>query len=188
MEFLSRKHPAMYRHCVRVAILADKLADELALDDASKRALIIGSFLHDVGVGLFPSELWIPQAKLTSEQLNIRLLHAQAGADLMRSHSELGPEVLEIIRHHHEHYDGSGYPDGLAGEKIPYLARVCAVLDDFDRLVNDSFESGGQPCRVAQAREGIREGAGTRYDEAIVEAFMDIPVSVLQLYVLSPPV
>ncbi|WP_234340276.1 HD-GYP domain-containing protein [Gorillibacterium timonense] len=180
MEFLSRKYPATYRHCVRVAILAEKLADGMAIGEEEKKKLVIGCFLHDVGKGLLPTELWNQQASLSPEQWDTLKLHPNAGADLIRTSSELNPDILGIIRHHHEHWDGTGYPSGLKGEEIPYLARICAVLDAFDSMVSE--HPYAEMKSLDEAKEELVRCSSTQFDETIVQAFLQLPNSMLGIY------
>lgn len=180
MEFLSRKIPAAYRHCVRIAILAEKVADCLELCEQDKNKLVIGCFLHDVGKGLFPVELWDQSIPLVPEQLETVKLHPAVGADLIRASSELSPDILDIIRCHHESWDGTGYPDGLAGEDIPYLARICAVLDAFDASVAEQpYE---KMSSLDRAKEELVRYSYVQLDGKIVQAFLRLPNSLLDIY------
>jgi len=180
MKFLADKHPATYRHCVRVAIMAEKLANCLAMNEDDKGKLVIGCFLHDVGKGLLPIELWNQKEALSREQWQTVRLHSTVGSDLMQANSALGPEILDVIRHHHENWDGTGYPDGLAGEEIPYLARVCAVVAAFDSMLTEyPYVKMGS---LEEAKQELVRSSGTQFDSRIVQAFLKLPNAMLDIY------
>ena len=123
-------------HCERLAQLAVALGRELALDADDLKTLRRGGYLHDIGKLGIPDAVLLKPGTLTPEEWDVMRQHVDIGVEICSPLRSLKP-VLPIIRHHHERWDGSGYPDGLAGEEIPYLARVFQVVDVFDALTSD---------------------------------------------------
>jgi putative two-component system response regulator len=122
-------------HCERLAFISVAMGIEMGLDRGELVTLYRGGFLHDVGkVGIPDSILFKPSA-LTAEEWAIMRRHTTRGEEICRHLTSLKP-VLPIIRHHHERWDGGGYPDGLSGEQIPQLARIVQVADVYDALVS----------------------------------------------------
>lgn len=122
-------------HCERLAFLAVALGIALGLRRPQLVTLYRGGYLHDIGkVGIPDSILFKPGA-LTPEEWSIMRSHAVRGEEICRHVKSFGP-VLPIIRHHHERWDGSGYPDGLRGDQIPQLARILQTVDIYDALAS----------------------------------------------------
>jgi HD-GYP domain-containing protein (c-di-GMP phosphodiesterase class II) len=150
-------------HAQRVTDYALLLAEELGLGEAERQLLRIGTPLHDLGkVGVRDAVLRKPGRLTPEEAVEVRAQIVR-GASLLEQVPSLAA-LTPIVRNVHEHWDGSGYPDGLAGEGIPLLARVVAVADAFDAMTTN------QPYRVAlpleRALEEIGNGAGTQFDPA----------------------
>lgn len=123
-------------HCERLAITTLALGMSMGLDHTSLVALYRGAFLHDIGKVGIPDSILLKRGKLTPNEWTVMRSHPVSGAEICSHLKSLGP-VLSIIRHHHERWDGSGYPDGLRGEVIPLLARVLQVADIFDALTSE---------------------------------------------------
>jgi len=123
-------------HCERVAEYASALARAVGYDELTMFWFRIGAVLHDVGKIAVPSEILNKPGRLTPEERVIMEQHAAAGAELLSS-IEFPWDLLPMVRGHHERWDGSGYPDGLAGEEIPLSARIVCVADVFDALTTD---------------------------------------------------
>jgi putative two-component system response regulator len=156
----------MEGHTDRLAALALELGRLSGVAAADLEALEIGAVLHDVGkIGIRDSILLKPGA-LTRGERTAMEAHAEIG-DEMLAPLELLQQVRPIVRHHHERWDGAGYPDGLAGEEIPILARIVSVADSIEAM------SGPRSYRVARGLAGVvRElelGSGSQWDPAIVE-------------------
>lgn len=120
-------------HCERLASYSIALAHALGLPKHEQLALFRGGYLHDIGKISIPDSILFKRGLLTEEEWEIMRQHTTRGEDICRPMKTLAP-VLPIIRSHHERWDGSGYPDGLAGEDIPLLARVMQVADIYDAL------------------------------------------------------
>lgn len=169
-RLLEAKDPELVRHANRVNFYCSLLAEHLNLSKADREALEIGACLHDIGkVGMEGSVRSIP-LKLNGEDREFRR-HADIGARMTQSLS-LPPEVTGIIRHHHEYYDGSGYPEGLRGEDIPYLARIVCLANEFDWLLTKRSEH--DPLVQKEAREFVRSQAGIRFDPKLAKLFAQV--------------
>ncbi len=122
-------------HCERLSFISVALGIALGLDRVSLLALHRGGYLHDVGKVGIPDAILFKPGKLTEEEWVTMRSHPARGEDICRHLTALGP-VLPIIRHHHERWDGSGYPDGLRGNQIPLLARILQIADIYDALTS----------------------------------------------------
>jgi putative nucleotidyltransferase with HDIG domain len=159
-------------HIRRVQKNAMQLAGALGIsDEAQLRALEAAALLHDTGKLAIPEHILNKPDKLTPTEFEMMKLHSTIGADILAPIDFPYP-VVPIVRHHHENWDGSGYPDGLRGEDIPIGARIIAVVDCFDALTSD------RPYRRALSAERalriIQDATGTMYDPAVVAALMRI--------------
>jgi len=166
---LDAKDTYTYGHSERVARIAVELGRELGLTGDQLGDIYLSGLLHDVGkIGIKDSVLR-KQGPLTREEREHIQEHVTIGywilADL-RQIRNLLPGVL----YHHEHYDGTGYPDGLAGENIPLLARILAVADAYDAMNHDRPYRDAMPYR--RVEEILAEGAGTQWDKQVVDAFV----------------
>ena len=138
------------RHCERVAHGGVMLGIALGLDRPSLLALYCGGYLHDVGKVGIPDSILLKAGRLTGEEWSVMRTHPLRGEEICRHLRSLGP-VLPIIRHHHERWDGSGYPDGLSGERIPLLARVLQVVDVFEALTSQRpYKPAYPPVKALQ--------------------------------------
>lgn len=122
-------------HCERLAFLAVALGVTLGLDQSSLLILYRGGFLHDIGKVGIPDAILFKPTKLTAQEWAMMQTHTTRGVEICR-HLQSLQGVLPLIRSHHERWDGSGYPDGLAGEQIPLLARVLQFADIYDALTS----------------------------------------------------
>lgn len=160
-------------HCDRVAEYADRIAQAYGLSVEMRMCIRYGSWLHDCGKIGIPEAILNQQGALTAEQREIVRNHCQWGADVARL-AKLADGVVNVILHHHENYDGSGYPAGLSGEAIPLEARIVAVADTYDSVTTD------RPYQKGMSREqGLAVLArlrGTRFDPAITDLFLGLQV------------
>jgi putative nucleotidyltransferase with HDIG domain len=159
-------------HIRRVQKNAMRLARELNItDEAELRALEAAALLHDTGKLAIPEHILNKPDKLTAAEFETMKQHSRIGAEILSS-IEFPFPVVPIVRHHHENWDGSGYPDGLRGEEIPIGARILSVVDCFDALTSD------RPYRRAfsldKALSVIRERRGAMYDPAVVDALLRV--------------
>jgi len=163
-------HAGTAQHSERVGAMARAVGVELALVGAELEVLHWAGLLHDIGKLAVPEEILNKSGRLTSHEWVVIKRHPSVGGDLLRTIS-LGLEpVAAAVRAHHERWNGSGYPDGLAGRCIPLAGRIVAVADVYDALTHprsyrpDAFAS-------ASAIEHLTTGAGHLYDPDVVDAF-----------------
>ncbi len=159
------------KHAERVAAYGIEIARALGLHRPDAPELEFGFLLHDIGKVAVPDAILYKPGALTDDERALMARHPAVGAEIVGG-IEFLSEAAEIVRCHHERWDGSGYPDGLAGEEIPMAARVFAVADVLDALTTD------RPYRAAfslrQARAMIAEESGTHFDPEVVDAFNTI--------------
>jgi HD-GYP domain-containing protein (c-di-GMP phosphodiesterase class II) len=165
------KDPTTRAHLARTHDYAAALAQVVDADLASDHCLRYGFLLHDVGKVGVPEAILNKPGPLDEEEWLIMRMHPELGVQMVSGIKSLGPAV-EVIRSHHERWDGCGYPAGLVGEEIPLSARIFSVCDAFDAMTSD------RPYRSAlsfeQAVEEIMTGAGTQFDPSTAEAFVSI--------------
>lgn len=155
-------------HCQRVAFLACVLADSTGMDSRSLFWFRLGALLHDIGKIIVPTDVLNKVGELTDEEWKIMKRHPVAGLELV-SDIDFPGDVRAIIRNHHERWDGKGYPDGLAGEDIPFAARILCVADVYDALTSTrSYRPGMTPPHAAKA---MRASEG-QFDPDLLEKFL----------------
>ena len=135
-QAVEQRDPYTGQHCQRLASASVMLGEALGLPNSDLLALYRGGYLHDIGKISIPDAILFKQGLLTSEEWSVMRSHPLRGEEICRPMKSLWP-VLPIIRNHHERWDGSGYPDGLAGDDIPLLARILQVADIYDALVTE---------------------------------------------------
>jgi ribonuclease P protein subunit RPR2 len=160
------------KHAERVSAYALLIAEAAGLEMADDREIEFGFLLHDVGKVAVPDAILFKPGRLTSEERLVVEQHPVTGFQIVREIDFLG-QARDVIRHHHERYDGTGYPDRLAGDTIPLAARVFAVADVFDALTTQ--RPYRTPSPIAEARGMIEMGSGSHFDPAIIAAFNEIP-------------
>lgn len=158
-------------HNYRVTLYAVALAEAMGLSDKEVANIVIGAFLHDVGKIGIPDHILLKPGKLTPEEFEVMKTHAPQGADIVAGNPWV-KDAMDIIRHHHEWFDGTGYPDGLRGETIPRRARVFAVVDVFDALT--SVRPYKRAMALPEAIAMLQEGSGRHFDPEAVAAFIPI--------------
>lgn len=158
-------------HSERVTAYAEEIAKEIGLDEDEIKNLRLAGLLHDIGkIGTYDHLLDKP-SKLTTEEFEIVKKHPAQGAEILKEIKQL-KDIIPLIRHHHERFDGRGYPDGLRGENIPLGARILHVADSFDSMTAD------RPYRPAPGLEyaisEFKKYAGLQFDPQVVEAFLRV--------------
>lgn len=156
-------------HTDRVCHLAEAIAREMGWPQERFPQLWLGCILHDIGKIGVPDVILQKQGPLTREEFELMKSHTTGGARIVQSIPYLKPAIPYIL-HHHEKFDGSGYPHGLKGNEIPIEARLLAVVDTFDAIISDRPYRRGRGVAVALAE--IQAHAGTQFDPTVVEAFM----------------
>lgn len=168
------------RYALRLAAAVDSLYDRQRtlhplrprLTPGDLRDLALGALLHDIGKVGIPDHILHKPGPLTDEEMTIIRRHPVIGAELLYGLPVVAA-ALPVVLHHHERWDGQGYPDGLTGEEIPLAARIFAVCDALDSMTSDRPYRRARPMGVA--REEIQRAAGTQFDPTVVEAFLEIP-------------
>lgn len=165
-------------HSRNVSVLCAALARQLNLTEETIETVRIGGLLHDIGkIGISESILHKP-GHLTAEELAIMRAHPAIGARILSPIATLAA-VIPLVRHHHERWDGQGYPERLTAEEIPLGARIIAICDAYESMVSDRpYCSGlGHDGAVRQ----LTAGAGTQFDPTLVEAFLSMPVAPIRV-------
>lgn len=170
-DVVEAKDPYTRGHCETASRYARLIGRELQMDEEQRSALCYAALLHDVGkIGITDGILHKPGPLLPEERKLVEA-HVRIGYDLLRSVPVL-EDVADIVLHHHERYDGSGYPQGLSGEEIPMGARVVAVVDSYCAMLDKRAYK--QPYTEEYARGELRDCAGTQFDPTVVDAFMRV--------------
>ena len=164
------------QHAERVAAYGLRIADAHGTQMAQNPQVEFGFLLHDVGKVAIPDGILFKPEPLDAGERSLMERHVEIGWDILRGVDWLGEAKL-VVRHHHERWDGAGYPDGLAGDAIPLPARIFAVADTLDALTTERPYRPGKT--FAAARDIIAEGAGTQFDPGVVEALVRVPDAVL---------
>lgn len=161
-------------HCKRVTAFTLAIAKALKVDVSQLPEIARGAFLHDIGKMAIPDQILRKPGPLTPEEQQIMRTHCAIGYDML-SRVPFLRDVAKIVLAHQEHYDGSGYPNGLKGEDIPLGARIFAVADTLDAMTSD------RPYRSAlsleQAKAEIARCSGTQFDPKVAAAFLSLPDS-----------
>jgi putative two-component system response regulator len=157
-------------HCDRLSQLAAQLGKHLNLDAEAVKALRRAGYLHDIGKIAVPDAVLLKPGRLDEDEWRIMRAHVEIGVKICAPLRTLRP-ALPIIRHHHERSNGTGYPDALAGDQIPLLARVFQVVDVFDALTNDRPYRKALPVEEALAVQREETSRGW-WDRNVFEAFV----------------
>lgn len=168
-EAIDARDPYTHGHSRRVTDFSLAIADEMGLSDGEKEALQIAALLHDVGkIGINDNILRKP-GRLSPEERREIEKHPVVGAKIL-STIDLLRDIVPVVLHHHERFDGSGYPEHKSGPEVPLLARIIAVADAFDAMTSDRPYRKAMPDE--EAIEEIRKEAGRQFDLEVVEAFV----------------
>jgi HD-GYP domain-containing protein (c-di-GMP phosphodiesterase class II) len=166
---IDAKDPYTCGHSERVARIAVRLGEEMKLSRGENSDLYLAGLLHDVGKIGIRDEVLLKQGPLTAEEFTHMKEHPVLGDRIVSNVTRLA-YLRPGVRGHHERFDGSGYPDGLAGESIPQMARILAVADSCDAMMSARRYRGAIP--PARIEEIMRGGSGTQWDPQIVESFL----------------
>jgi putative nucleotidyltransferase with HDIG domain len=184
---LEAKDAITSQHTEEVVRLAVGVAAELELDLEAIRSAELGAVLHDIGKVRVPESILNKPGPLTDEEWAVMKTHPEIGEHILRPIQSL-QNILPVVRHHHERWDGTGYPDGLSGRAIPLGARIVAVCDAYRAMTEN------RPYRAAlsgsEARAELEAGAGTQFDEDCVTALfqaLDRRDAVAEVVPLRPP-
>ncbi|MDO8963501.1 MAG: response regulator [Coriobacteriia bacterium] len=160
-------------HVVRMGLLCERLGSAVGMAPSDCELLLNAGPMHDIGKIGIPDAILLKPGKLTPEEWDVMKTHTTIGADLLADgHSELTQFACVMALSHHERWDGSGYPNGLAGEQIPLLARICGLCDVFDALISDRPYK--KAWSVEDAGAHIRDEGGQHFDPNLAELFVEI--------------
>jgi len=166
---IDAKDRTTQRHIRRVQMYAVQLGKALGISAGELEALKAGSLLHDIGKLAVPEHILCKPGPLTREETEKMRIHPRIGVEILETINFPFP-LTEVVRSHHEKWDGTGYPDCLKGEEIPMTARILAVVDCYDALTSD--RPYRKPLSAEEALKYVRDEAGTSYDPKVVEALV----------------
>jgi putative nucleotidyltransferase with HDIG domain len=170
-EAVDRRDPYTSQHSQRVAEYVKKIAEGLNLSPWEIESLVWAASIHDLGKIDVPEEILSKPSHLDNDEWEIVRKHPAVGADIVAQIS-FHPTARDIIRHHHEWFDGSGYPNGIGGDKLPLGARILTVADAFEAMTSDRPYRPALSHQAAVAELGA--GKGTQFDPVIVDTFLSI--------------
>jgi diguanylate cyclase (GGDEF)-like protein/putative nucleotidyltransferase with HDIG domain len=159
------------KHSEDVTEFALWMAESLGYSDEDKQSLRTGGLLHDVGKIGVPDEILRKPGRLDEEEYTVMKQHPTLGALIVGGISGM-ENIIDIVKHHHEHYNGAGYPDGLVGEDIPFNARLVAIADAMSAMTTDRPYRKGMSIQVALSR--IKEAIGTQFDPQLADIFIRV--------------
>lgn len=169
---LERRDLETKGHTDRVVAMAEHLAEYVGLTETERQAFRWGAYLHDIGKMALPDRILFKPGRLTPEEFALVRQHARIGFEMVAELPFLPAAACELVRHHHERWDGQGYPDNLSGDEIPLLARMFSMVDVYDAL------SSKRPYKPAwpreQALQTVREGVGSDFDPEMGAAFLEM--------------
>jgi PAS domain S-box-containing protein len=157
-------------HMDRVVELSQRFASEVGLDDEESQALTWGAYLHDLGKIGLPDTVLFKPGSLSGDEADRKNLHTLNGVAMIRDIPFLPTGTRQVVRNHHERWDGGGYPDALAGNEIPLLARMFSFVDVYDALTSERPYKAA--WSMARARQEIERNSGTQFDPSLVKPFL----------------
>lgn len=174
---LESKDPYLKGHSARVSLYTGEIATVMALEPSDIVLFSRAGMLHDLGKLVIMDNILLKPRQLTEEEFELIRSHPVVGDKILKPLRFLSCEA-KAVRHHHERYDGKGYPDALKGEDIPFIARVVTVADAFDAMTSDRPYRAKRPIVAAVAE--VTRGARTQFDPLVAEAFVTIPIARLE--------
>ena len=175
LSMVGRHHDRSYRHCLFVTGFAVAFAQHLGMRESDQRRLVRAALLHDVGKAFIPVSLLEKPGKLTEEETEIVRRHPQLGFEALADEGDFPPEMLDVVLHHHEYLDGTGYPHGLTASRISDIVRLTTIVDVYAALVEE--RSYRLPFTRAKAFS-IMEEMGGRLDQQLVQAFRPVALGI----------
>ena len=165
------KDPYTRGHSDRVSAYSVLIGEKLGLSEEDTKTLRIGGLFHDIGKIGIPDSILLKEARLTDDEYSQIKNHPSIGAHILQN-ATIFKDIIPIVKHHHERYDGNGYPGRLKGEEIPYFARIAAVADTFDAMTSKRSYRNALPLNVV--KDEIEKCSGTQFDPEIAKVFLDI--------------
>lgn len=170
-QTVEAKDPYTRGHSDRVSEYSVLIGKKLGLDEKTLHILKIGGLFHDIGKIGIPDSILLKESKLSDEEYSQIKNHPMIGVHMLGD-AAIFTDILPIVKHHHERYDGRGYPSQLVGEDIPYVARIAAVADTFDAMTSKRSYRDSLPIDAVRAE--IERCSGTQFDPNIAKVFLDI--------------
>ena len=170
-QTVEAKDPYTRGHSDRVSEYSVLIGKELNLDDTTLHTLKIGGLFHDIGKIGIPDSILLKESKLNDEEYSQIKNHPMIGVHMLGD-AKIFEDIIPIVKHHHERFDGRGYPCQLSGENIPYIARIAAVADTFDAMTSKRSYRDALPLEVVRAE--IEKCSGTQFDPQIANVFLNI--------------
>ena len=170
-QTVEAKDPYTRGHSDRVSEYSVLIGKKLGLDEKTLHILKIGGLFHDIGKIGIPDSILLKESKLSDEEYSPIKNHPMIGVHMLGD-AAIFTDILPIVKHHHERYDGRGYPSQLVGDDIPYVARIAAVADTFDAMTSKRSYRDSLPIDVVRAE--IERCSGTQFDPNIAKVFLDI--------------
>jgi len=171
ISIINAKDRYTYAHSERVVLYSRLMARKLNLSKKDREDLIYGAYMHDIGKINIPKELLMKKMPLTNEEWEMLKQHPENGVEIIKTIDKLS-DAIPIILHHHEKYDGKGYPYGLKGEEIPYSARILCLVDSFDAMTSN--RPYNKRKTYEEAIEELKRCSGTQFDPEIVNVFIEV--------------
>lgn len=173
LQTIKERDPYTYGHCRRVARNSRLLARAAGLDEYQQRLVEFSSLFHDLGKIGIPDRVLLKPGRLTIEEENIMKAHPLKSAEIITPLAKVPffRSTLPGVRHHHERMDGAGYPDGIAGDDIPLIARVILIADTFDAMTTTRPYRKGLAIEIAY-RE-LKQFSGRQFDPHLVKVFLE---------------
>lgn len=168
------KDPATHDHCVRVSKGSRILARAAGLDEYQQRLCEFAGLFHDIGKIGVPDNILNKPGKLTDQEFDVMKSHPEVSVQILEPLAKVAfyQNLIPGVLHHHERFDGKGYPDGVMGENIPLEARVILVADTYDAMTSTRAYRKGLPPEVAYKE--LKEFAGRQFDPKLVDVFLSV--------------
>jgi putative two-component system response regulator len=179
---LEEKDPYTSGHSERVCYYSDFISKRLSLSPKERSELQIASYLHDIGKIGISNRFINKKGTLTSTDWAVIKQHTRKSIELLVP-LNLSSTIISYIQHHHERYDGTGYPDGLAGEKIPLGARIIAISDSYDSMTSD--RPYRKPLTNGDAKSELLKNAGKQFDPKLVALFLDVLKEMEEVFLVK---
>ena len=173
VKIIDKNDPYKSGHSERVAKLSEIIGLNLGLNESDISTLKAGALLHDIGKVLLPGDLWCIPDVVDREEKEIIEKHSQMGANLVQE-CELEPKIIDIVRYHHEWWNGNGYPQQLQGEDIPLMARIVALAEAYISMI--SYDIYSESLDKDEAVKKVKESRGEQFSPEVVDAFIKVMV------------
>lgn len=165
------KDPYTRGHSDRVSEFSVLIGEHLGLPEEQINTLKIGGLFHDIGKIGVPDSILLKESRLTDDEYSQIKNHPTIGSHIL-STATIFQDIIPIVKHHHERYDGKGYPSKLSGEDIPYLARIVAIADTFDAMTSKRPYRDALP--IEKVKEEFIKGMGTQFDPSLADLFLKL--------------